>query len=105
MKKIFIWLLKKYSKDESGRVEIIKTMDQNLQNEYCEQTKFGNVYNYFTEFIIANEFINKCAIDKDRHSLNILKKGIGDHFDDITKRNKLTTSIKKQRINRLNNLI
>lgn len=80
MKKFFFWLLKKYSISEKGRIEILRAMDDNVSNNYNEQTLYGNVYNYFIEFIMANPFVVKCALQKDKDSIAILKSGINNSF-------------------------
>jgi hypothetical protein len=76
MKTVFIWLLKKYASTESGRIEIMRIMYDKVCDNYSEQTLYGNVYNYFIEFTMANPFIVKCALGKDKEGLRILKKGI-----------------------------
>jgi len=81
MKTIFIWLLKKYSKNEEGRIEIMKIMDEEVRNTYNEQNLYGNVYNYFIEFVMANPFIIKCTLENKKETLKILKQGIENSFD------------------------
>jgi hypothetical protein len=81
MKTIFIWMLKKYAKTEKGRIEIMRIMGDKLSDNYNEQNLYGNVYNYFIEFIIANPFLVKCVLQKDKDSLCILKSGIEKSFD------------------------
>ncbi len=82
MKTIFIWLLKKYANTEKGRIEIMRIIDDKVSDNYNEQTLYGNVYNYFIEFAMANPFIVKCALQKDKESLRILKSGIEKSFDE-----------------------
>jgi hypothetical protein len=60
-------------------------MDNNLKDNYREQTEFGNVYNFFIEFVMANEFIKKLVNSKDEKSLNIIKNGIQNSFDEAIK--------------------
>jgi hypothetical protein len=81
MKILFYWLLKKYSTTEKERVEILKILDNKVRDNYCEQTTYGNVYNYFIEFIMANPFIVKCVKEKDTKSLEMLKSGISKAFE------------------------
>ena len=57
MKTIFKYLLKRYSQTEKGRIEIMRFMDDKVSDNYREQTLYGNVYNYFIEFVVANPFI------------------------------------------------
>lgn len=81
MKNIFLWLLRKYASTEKGRIKIMRIMDDKVSYNYNEQTLYGNVYNYFIEFIMANPFVVKCTLQKDKESLNILKSGIEKSFD------------------------
>lgn len=82
MKKIFYWLLKKYSETETDRIEIQKILDQQVKKNYREQTPYGNVYNGFSEFIMANEFINQRIKIDDVEGLEMIKKGINCEFDE-----------------------
>jgi hypothetical protein len=82
MKTIFLWLLKKYANTENGRIEIMRIMDDKVSDNYNEQTLYGNVYNYFIEFVMANPFVVKCTLQKDKESLRILKSGIEKSFDE-----------------------
>ncbi len=85
MKRIFLWLLKKYANTEKGRIEIMHIMDDKVSDNYSEQTLYGNVYNYFIEFIMANPFVVKCTLQKDKKSLQMLKSGIDKSFDEAIK--------------------
>ena len=80
MKKLFLYLLRKYSKTEKGRIEILKELDDGIYYNYFEQTPFGNVYNYFIEFIMANEFVDGRVREDDKKSLDILKGAFSDEF-------------------------
>tara|TARA_R110000772_G_scaffold17946_3_gene50139 strand:+ start:223906 stop:224202 length:297 start_codon:yes stop_codon:yes gene_type:complete len=82
MKKLFLYLLRKYSKTENGRLEILKELDDGVYYNYNEQTSFGNVYNYFIEFMMSNPFVYSRVVKKDTESLEILKKGINTAFDE-----------------------
>lgn len=92
MKRLFLYLLDRFSKTEKQRIKILTTLDDKISDEYSEQTPFGNVYNYFIEFAMANPFIVKLAMQNDKDSLDILKKGIEKSFDEaivyIQKENK-----------------
>lgn len=81
MKRLFIWLLKRYSNTEKERIEILKVLNDKVQNDYNEQSVYGNVYNYLTEFIMSNDFIVKCVKEKDEKSLRMLKIGFSNTFD------------------------
>lgn len=82
MKYIFYWLLKRYSHTEKQRIEILKVLDDKVSSNYSEQTMFGNVYNYFIEFVLSNSFINRCVIENDKESLKMIKSGIEKTFDE-----------------------
>jgi len=81
-KRLFYYLLKKYSKTEKDRIKILSKLDEKLYDEYSEQTPFGNVYNYFIEFIISNKFIKQRVNMGDTDSINIIKNGILKTFND-----------------------
>lgn len=92
MKRFFYWLLIRYSKTEKQRIKILSVLDEQVRDNYNEQTLFGNVYNYFIEFVIANPFIVKNVMLNDKETLNILKSGIYKSYDEainyIKKENK-----------------
>lgn len=81
MKKLFLILLRKYSKTEKDRIEILKEMDDGIYHSYYEQTTFGNVYNYFIEFVMANPFIKSRIVKNDDISIDTVKKGIDTAYD------------------------
>lgn len=54
-------------------IEIMRIMDDKVSDNYSEQTLYGNVYNYFIEFVMANPFVIKCTFQNDKESLRILK--------------------------------
>lgn len=82
MKRLFIYLLKKYSRNEKDRVEILRILDEQVQNEYTEQTGFGNVYNFFSEFLLASSFTREIVNLGEDDSINVLKGGINSTFDE-----------------------
>lgn len=82
IRKIFFYLLKRYSKTEKDRLQILAKLDHGIYWNYSEQTMFGNVYNFFIEFIMANEFIKKRAKCNDIESIDIIKTGIEKAYDE-----------------------
>lgn len=82
MKRIFFWLLKRYSSTEEERLEILSTLQESVTNSYREQTVFGNVYNANIEFIISNKFIKKLVKNNDTISINMVKSGLSNSFDE-----------------------
>lgn len=82
MKKLFFYLLKKYSKTEKDRMKILSELDEGIHYTYNEQTNFGNVYNFFIEFIMSNEFIKRRVRESDETSLKMIKRGIDKSYDE-----------------------
>ena len=82
MRRLFNYLLKKYSKTEEDRLKILSELDNSIYKEYHEQTTFGNVYNFFIEFVMANEFIKKRVSEHDTTSLDMTREGIIKAYDE-----------------------
>lgn len=82
MKKLFFFLLWKYSKTESQRMEIYKELWYQVKNEYNEQTAFGNVYNMNIEVLMSNPFFASRVQLGTQEQLNMLKQGLADSFDE-----------------------
>lgn len=82
MKKIFFYFLKQYTKTEPGRIEVQSILNEQVENEYREQTTYGNVYNSFIEFILSNKFVTKLINEEDQPSIDMIKSGILKSFDD-----------------------
>lgn len=57
-------------------------MDSNIQEEYNEQTLYGNVYNYYIEFLMANPFMDKIVKEDDKASLKMIQIGIDKTFEE-----------------------
>ena len=81
MKKIFAYLLKKYSKNEKNRIAIYQELWESILNEYNEQTHYGNVYNMNIEFIMSNPFINRAVFSKDDISIKMIKANLAESFN------------------------
>jgi hypothetical protein len=82
MKKLFLFLLRKYSKTESQRMEIYQELWCKVKEEYNEQTAFGNVYNMNIEVLMSNPFfVSRVQLGQDEH-LRMLKQGLSDSFDE-----------------------
>ena len=82
MKKLFFYLLKRYTKNESDRLKVLSILSDQVENEYYEQNKYGNVYNFFIEFILSNKFINRLVNEDDDKSIETIKSGINKSYDD-----------------------
>lgn len=81
IKKIFLFLLKKYTKREEDRIEIFKVLHENVAIEYNEQTTFGNLYNAYIEFIMSSELTTRLVKDGDYRNLKLLKSGLNTSYD------------------------
>lgn len=83
IKKIFLFLLRKYSNTEAERMVIYKQLWNKVCADYSEQTAFGNVYNMNTEILLSNPFFNKiCKERENKEYLKMLKGGLAESFDD-----------------------
>lgn len=76
MKKLFIYLLKKYSKTEKERLVVFEILYNNVSNEYNEQTNFGNVYNANIEFLMSSKLIKTLVKNKDIINLKKIEQGL-----------------------------
>jgi len=82
MKRLFLFLLRRYSNTESQRMEIYKELWYKVKDEYNEQTSFGNVYNMHIEMLLANPFFeSRVMLGEDEH-LKMLRHGLSDSFDE-----------------------
>lgn len=82
MKNLFIYLLKEFTRNEKGRIEVLRVLDEQIKNEYTEQTGLGNVYNLFSEFLLANSVAKGLALKNEEAYLTMLKNGINTTFDE-----------------------
>lgn len=82
MKKLFLFLLRKYSKSEKERMEIYKELWYQVKSEYSEQTAFGNVYNMNIEVLMANPFLQSCVHTENLERVQVLKTGLNNSFDE-----------------------
>jgi hypothetical protein len=82
MKRLFLYLLRRYSNTEAQRMEIYRELWYNTKDEYNEQTSFGNVYNMNIEVLMSNPFFeSRVLLGEDEH-LKMLKQGLADSFDE-----------------------
>jgi len=81
MKKLFLYLLRKYSTTEAERMEIYKELWYKVKEEYNEQTAFGNVYNMHIEMLLANPFFESRVMSGEDEHLRMLKEGLAKSFD------------------------
>lgn len=82
MKRLFLFLLRKYSNTEEQRTEIYRELWYKVKEEYNEQTAFGNVYNMNTEVLMANPFFESRVLLGKDEDLKMLKSGLEKSFDE-----------------------
>ena len=75
-KKIFLYLLRKFSRTEEQRQIVLREMWAGVLREYNEQTYTGNVYNFQIEFIISNDYIKMLSSSGDERTLDRIKKSV-----------------------------
>jgi len=76
MKKLFLFLLKMYSHTEKDRIEIHKILNDQVSEQYSEQTTFGNIYNSNIESIMSNDVIRKNIEDNEVEYLKMIESGL-----------------------------
>lgn len=81
MKKLFLFLLKKYSSNESGRLFIQSVLHEQVCNTYSEQTIFGNVYNSYIEFLMGNPTIVKAVKENNATYIKGFENGLKSTFE------------------------
>ena len=82
MKKLFLFLLKRYSNTEAQRMEIYRELWYKTKEEYNEQTAFGNVYNMNIEVLMSNPFFESRIMLGEKEDLQMLKQGLSNSFDE-----------------------
>ena len=93
MKRIFLFLLRRYSKTEKERLQIHSILNEKVEDNYREQTTFGNVYNSNIEFVIGNDFIKKLVKENDEQGIEMIKSGLNNSVlkgIEFIKKNKIT---------------
>lgn len=81
IKKLFLFLLKKYTKTEEQRLEVFKVLQEQVSNTYSEQSGVGQIYAAHTEFIISNEVICKCVKNGDEQNLTMIASGLNKAYE------------------------
>ncbi len=82
MKRLFFYLLRKYSWTEKQRIEIYSRLWDSVTGEYREQNGFGNVYNMNIEFLMANPVIISLVEKKDKKGISVIKRSLNKSFDE-----------------------
>lgn len=78
MNRLFLFLLRKYSKSEEQRLKIHEILNIQVSDTYTEQNAFGNVYNSNVEFILSNTFIRKLIKENRLEELEIIECGLSN---------------------------
>ena len=78
MKRLFYFLLKKYSKSEEQRLKIHDILNKQVREEYYEQNSFGNVYNSNIEFILGNTLIRQLIEENRLEELEMIERGLSN---------------------------
>jgi hypothetical protein len=74
--RLFLYLLRKFSKTERQRLIILKEMWAGVLREYNEQTYTGNVYNFQIEFIMSNDYIKMLSASEDEKTLDRIRASV-----------------------------
>jgi len=82
MKRLFFYLLRRYSWTEKQRMEIYSRLWESVTDQYSEQSGFGNVYNMNIEFLMANPVIISLVGKKDKGGINAIKRGLNNSFNE-----------------------
>lgn len=73
LKKLFKYLLKKYTRSEKDRIEVIEELWDGVLYNYNEQTYPGNIRNMQIEIMMGNPYIRFAACSYDNPSIQLLK--------------------------------
>lgn len=76
MRKIFFWLLHRYSRNENQRLLILEKLWGAILTDYYEQTLPGNVYNFQIEVVISNPWIRYAASTFDKTTSKMILSNI-----------------------------
>lgn len=85
MKKIFLFLLKKYSHTEEDRIKIHEILNDQVSNQYNEQTDVGNIYNSTIEFVMSNYIIRKYIEQNKVKDLKMIEEGLNESIKEAFK--------------------
>jgi len=82
MKKLFLFLLRKYSQTESQRMEIYRELWYQTKSDYREANVFENINNMNIEVLMSNPFFKRRVELGDVKYLKWIKKGLEKSFDE-----------------------
>ena len=81
LKKLFFFLLKKYATTDKERIAILKVINQSVCEDFYEQTVYGNIYNYFWEFLRSLELTIVTIGAYNPENIETIKRGLSQDFD------------------------
>jgi hypothetical protein len=81
MKRLFLYLLRRYSQTEAQRIEIYQELWFQVKEMYDEQTVFGNIRNMSVEMLMSNPFIQHCVQTDSKKYLEMIKSNVTDSAD------------------------
>jgi len=91
LRKIFKHLLKRYSKTEKDRLEILEELWNGILYTYNEQTYPGNVSNMQIEFFMSNPYVRYASASFDSETLDAIKtitsNAVDESIDFLQKEN------------------
>ena len=90
MKRLFLYLLRRYSRTESQRMKIYQELWYQVKEDYDEQTVFGNIYNMNIEVLMSNPFVQHCVNTNNKAHLKMIQNNITESMDDVIKQIKKT---------------
>lgn len=104
MRKIFFWLLAKYSKSEKDRLLVLEELWKGVLTNYTEQSMPGNLHNFQIEVVMSSPWVRYVVNTMDDRTEEIIianfnsgtLAGIGFLVNNHTKEaNEVTKSISK----------
>ena len=95
MKRLFLYLLRRYSQTETQRMEIYQELWYQVKEMYDEQTVFGNIHNMSFEMLMANPFIQHCVQTDSKKYLEMIKSNVTDSADKAIEHLTTANNLKK----------
>ena len=76
MRRLFLHLLKRYTRTEQDRLVVLQTLFQGVLRDYYEQTMPGNIHNFTVETLLANEWVRQAVHTQDKGTLQVIQNTI-----------------------------
>lgn len=91
LRKLFKYLLKRYSKTEKDRLEILEELWTGILYTYNEQTYPGNISNMQIEIFMSNPYVRYASASFDTETLDVIKtitlNAVDESIDFLQKEN------------------